>query len=183
MNVLKSYKGLLTSPMSYGLSFVASVSVALAIGIYCGFDIASTLAERASLSETLSQYASREAASARTAASLAERDQIFLRGVSGSITQAELLKHISKQIASESGVIISSSIDDAALAAPNKDHAIRIRTEFKMNNDHLQALLYKIESGIPYLFVDNLVLRPAPEAGSRDLLHAQMTIYGQWRGR
>jgi general secretion pathway protein M len=181
MSFMKSSRGLLTNPMTCALSFAASIGAAIAITAYCGFDIASTLAERASLSETLLQYAKREEAGIST--SSADRDQIFLKGVSGSITQAELLKNISNRIASEAGVMISSSIDDASLGTPGKDHPIRIRTEFRMSNDHLQRLLYKIESGIPYLFVDNLVLRPASEPGSRDLLHAQMTVYGQWRGR
>jgi general secretion pathway protein M len=49
----------------------------------------------------------------------------------------------------------------------------------------LQQLLYDLEAGMPYLFVDQLVVQQAPmaAAGSQPArMRVLLTVYGQWQG-
>ena len=54
----------------------------------------------------------------------------------------------------------------------------------EIDQPELQGLLYDIEAGMPFLFIDQLVVQTAnasPGAGSGKL-RILLTVSGQWRG-
>jgi type II secretion system (T2SS) protein M len=103
---------------------------------------------------------------------------LFLHGSSASIARAELLKHVSVQIANMGGNIVSSSLDQ--ITSPVQQIAT-IKTDFTMENAQLQKLLYSLEAGTPLLFIDRLSVRSDPKSNTPYVLRVEMTVSGVWR--
>jgi type II secretion system (T2SS) protein M len=103
---------------------------------------------------------------------------LFLRGSSASIARAELLKYVSIQIANMGGKIVSSSLDQTI--NPSQRIAT-IKTDFTMENAQLQKLLYSLEAGTPFLFIDRLTIRSDPTSKTPYVLRVEMTVSGVWR--
>jgi len=74
-----------------------------------------------------------------------------------------------------------------ASEAAKRDEApdtIRIQATLDMNTEALRAILYQLESGTPYVFVDALTLQPASTTAGRvedPLLRATMSLRAFWR--
>jgi len=103
---------------------------------------------------------------------------LFVQGSSVSIARAELLKRVSIQISSTGGNIVSSSLDQATNAG---QRTATVKTDFTTENAQLQKLLYSLESGTPFLFVDRLTVRSDPQSNTPHLLRVEMTVSGIWR--
>jgi hypothetical protein len=62
---------------------------------------------------------------------------------------------------------------------------IRLQATFEVGLVALQAILYRLESGTPYVFVEALAIQPAGAAGGRPpedpLLRATLSVRAFWR--
>ncbi len=103
---------------------------------------------------------------------------LFLGGSSASIARAELLKHVSVQIANMGGNVVSSSLDQTTSPV---QRIATIKTDFTMENAQLQKLLYSLEAGTPLLFIDRLSVRSDPKSNTPYVLRVEMTVSGVWR--
>lgn len=67
-------------------------------------------------------------------------------------------------------------------------HRVAVRGQMQMSLGGLQRVLYALESGPPYLFIDNLDIRPlvaargAPAPEADGLLDVHFDVYGYMRG-
>jgi general secretion pathway protein M len=80
------------------------------------------------------------------------------------------------------GNILSSQVE---LQGPqSKAGFVTVTTSFEVEQASLQRLLYDVEAGLPFLFVDQIdVQAPSSATGaSADKMRVQMTVSGQWRG-
>jgi len=66
--------------------------------------------------------------------------------------------------------------------ADSKDGWINLIVSCDIDPASLQPLLYDLESGMPFLFIDQLVVQ-APVAGvEQSRMHILLSVSGQWAG-
>jgi hypothetical protein len=101
------------------------------------------------------------------------------RGLAGAQLQSYLA-----QLASDQNASLVSSGADAA-KRDDSPETIRIQTTLDMNLKALRALLYQLESGTPYVFVDALTIQPAGATAGRavedPLLRTTLSLRAVWR--
>jgi general secretion pathway protein M len=103
----------------------------------------------------------------------------FLEGQTVTVASAALLQRATSAITSAGGSVVSSEVGPQG--AQSKDGYVRIVATCELEQSSLQRLLYDIEAGMPFLFVDQLVAQapgPASEGGRMRVL---LGISGLWR--
>jgi general secretion pathway protein M len=111
-----------------------------------------------------------------------------LEGPTVTVAGAALLQRVSGAITKVGGNILSSQVD---LQGPQiKDGFISVTTNCDVEQPALQQLLYNLESGMPFLFVDQLVVQmPTAAAGQSGggktaeavKMHVLISVSGQWQ--
>ena len=93
-----------------------------------------------------------------------------------TLAGAALQQRIEAAIVAAHGQLISSKVD----VAPSRDKSrIALSAEMTIDEKDMQALLFDIETGRPYLFVDAFEARSAQGAGTR-ALRVSLSVSGQW---
>ncbi|MGH7880154.1 MAG: type II secretion system protein GspM, partial [Candidatus Binataceae bacterium] len=131
----------------------------------------------------LAQIEGRVPGSARTAGSplgAAPAGSPFLAGQTVTVAGAALLERVGRAVNKINGSVLSSQVD--LQKADSKDGWISLIVSADIEPASLQPLLYDIESGMPFLFIDQLVVE-APIVGvEKSRMHVLMTVTGQWVG-
>ncbi len=152
------------------------------------FSLAGILEQRAALSDSLdilNQLEARQQRSnaAGTPAGAIPAGSPFLSGETITVAGATLLQRVASAITQYGGTVQSSQVDLQGPQAKNGFVTLTISCE--MDQPNIQKLLYDLEAGMPFLFVDQLVLQ-APEASSTAAAGSRMRILiavsGQWKG-
>jgi general secretion pathway protein M len=104
----------------------------------------------------------------------------FLQGKTGTIASAELLQRITSLVASAGGRVVSSEIEQRGAQA--KDGYVTAVTNFEVEQDALQRVLYDTETGAPFLFVDQLVVQTPTLLGERGRLRVVLGVAAMWPG-
>lgn len=115
---------------------------------------------------------------------LSQGNEAFLPTGVPSIASAELQSRI-KQIVGQAGGELSST---QVIPEQNEENAIRIGVKARLNasTPTLRQILHDFESGKPYLFIDNLNIRPIRQprnpkdknAGEDDKLSVDFDVIG-----
>jgi general secretion pathway protein M len=136
--------------------------------------------------DALAQLEARRAAGGdgkgRTVAALAPATA-FLDAPTLGLAGAQLQDHLAKVAALEQATMISSGIE----AAGREDAAdtIRVQATFDIHLQALQSILYRLEAGTPYTFVEALSVQPSSvtaQRGSLDpLLRVTVRLRANWR--
>jgi general secretion pathway protein M len=99
-----------------------------------------------------------------------------------TVAGASLMERVVGAIARLGGTIVSSQVDLQGTEA--KDGFIAVSVSCEIEQESLQKLLYDLEAGMPFLFVDQMVAQTpegaASAVGSR--LHLLISVSGQWQG-
>jgi len=93
-----------------------------------------------------------------------------------TLAGAALQQRIEAAVASAHGQLISSKVD---VAAGRDKSRIALSAEMTIDEKDMQALLFDIETGRPYLFVDAFEARSAQGAGT-PALRVSLSVSGQW---
>jgi general secretion pathway protein M len=105
----------------------------------------------------------------------------FLTGKTITVAGAALQERVSA-IATKAGAnVLSSQID---LTGPRASEGfVGLSESVEINQEALQPLLYDLEAGMPYLFVDNLSIQSPQAFGEAEGARMRVTIgvTGQWR--
>jgi general secretion pathway protein M len=101
----------------------------------------------------------------------------FLEGQSVTLASANLLQRIAGAITAAGGSLESSEIESQESA----DGLVKAIAIFEIGQEALQRLLYDIEAGMPFLFVDQLVVH-VPSSGDVEKMRVSVQISGQWLG-
>jgi general secretion pathway protein M len=109
-----------------------------------------------------------------------------IEGPTVTVAGAALLQRVTEAITKIGGNIVSSQVD---LQGPQiKDGFITVTANCDVDQPALQQLLYNLESGMPFLFVDQLVVQvpsAAPgapgAAAATPKMHVLMSVSGQWQ--
>jgi general secretion pathway protein M len=104
----------------------------------------------------------------------------FLDGPSVTVAGAALLQRVSTAIGNAGGTVQSSQVE----VAGNPTGSVKLIMSAELDLNGLQRLLYDLEAGMPFLFVEQLDVQ-APQgtaATGAARMHVQLAVAGEWRG-
>jgi general secretion pathway protein M len=100
----------------------------------------------------------------------------YFQARSVTLAGAALQQRIEAAISAAHGRLISSKVDVAPRGEANR---IELSAELTIAGNDMQALLFDLETGRPYLFVDAFEAR-APEGAGAQSLRVSLSVSGQW---
>jgi general secretion pathway protein M len=108
----------------------------------------------------------------------------FLEGPTVTVAGAALLQRVATAVGNVGGTVQSSQVD--VLGTQAKDGFVGLVVSCEMEQPALQKLLYDLEVGMPFLFVDQLdvqvpQLTAQNEAGT-GRIRVVLGVSGQWQG-
>lgn len=162
---------------AFVLLLLASLSV-MGISLQARADAAQEYAERR---EMLSRLEARlkTAGSRPTAAPPAA----FLDASTPGLASAQLQSYVGQLAGRHNASLISSGGETAK--RDDAPDTVRVQAAFEMNLPSLRALLYELESGTPYVFVDALTVQlanaRAGQAAEDPQLRATLSLRAIWR--
>jgi len=106
----------------------------------------------------------------------------YLEGATVTIAGASLLQRVASAVSKFCGNVLSTQLD--VQSPSSKPGFISMVASCEIEQPQLQQLLYDLEAGMPFLFVDQLVIQtPTTASGSQPgKLRVLLGVSGQWRG-
>ena len=101
----------------------------------------------------------------------------FLEGPTASIAGAALLQRVAAATKRVNGNTLSSQVD--LQGAKSKTGFITATSSFEIEPTRLQPLLYDLEAGMPFLFVDELVVQAPSTSNDSGKLRVLLGVSGQ----
>lgn len=157
---MQKFEAMLTRyPRSAVAAYVALVGLLAFMTIQTGLEVLQSRAAAASASDILQTLESRNpvrplAAKSDTSAPVGSP---FLEGPTVSVAGATLLRRVLSATKRVNGNTLSSQVD---LQGPlSKSGFVSATFNLEVTATSLQMLLYDIEAGMPFLFVDELVIQ------------------------
>ena len=104
---------------------------------------------------------------------------VFLQGDTITVAGAALLQRVSESINRSGGNLISSQVD--LQEAKSEQGYLSLTANCDIDQGSLQGLLYDIESGLPFLFVDQLFVQPKDgSGGEQQRMQVMIKVSGLW---
>jgi general secretion pathway protein M len=108
----------------------------------------------------------------------------FLEGQTVTVAGAALQQRVTGAVGKLGGNVLSSQVD--LQGTLSKEGFVSLVASCELDQPVLQQLLYDLEAGMPFLFVDQLVVQ-APEAGTGQegaagRMRVLLGVSGQWQG-
>jgi general secretion pathway protein M len=106
----------------------------------------------------------------------------FLEGATVTVAGAALLQRVARAVAQRGGNILSSQVDLEGVKS--KASFVSITVSCEIEEPRLQQVLYDLEAGMPFIFVDQLVVQ-APVAASAapgGKMRVLLGVSSQWQG-
>jgi general secretion pathway protein M len=175
---LARYPGVAT--LAYGLVLMVLLLIAWAA--------VANLYERytayAAAGELLDQMEGRKpgAAGVNAGANAAPTGSPFLEGLTVTVAGAALQQRINGAVTKVGGNVLSSQVDLEGSKA--KQGYVSLVASCEVDQPALQQLLYDLEAGMPFLFVDQLVVQ-VPQSGTSEeggRMRVLLGVSGQWQG-
>jgi general secretion pathway protein M len=172
------------SPLIAVVLYVAVLGALLATA---GMAISDIVAHRQGLAQTadlLDQLRGRKPRGGDAASIALEHPGTpFLEGPSVTVAGARLLQRVAAAVVKVGGTIQSSQVDVSGAQA--KDGLVGLVVSCEMEQPGLQKLLYDLEAGMPFLFVDQLDVQvpqttAVSESGS-GRVRVVLGVSGQWQ--
>jgi general secretion pathway protein M len=182
MKEVATLRRLLSKPRFAAAFYFGAMIVLLFVIASSVSDLLSQRAEVAASAAMLEQFQGRKTGAGRSAGISGPIGSPFLEGATVTIAGAALLKHVTATVTRLGGNVLSSQID---LQGPqSKPGFLTIIASCELDQPALQQLLYDMEAGMPFLFVDQLsVQAPTSVASSAESrLRVVLAVSGQWQG-
>ena len=100
-----------------------------------------------------------------------------------TVAGAALLQRVAAAVSNGGGTIQSSQVD--LLGTQAKDGSVGLVVSCEMEQPALQKVLYDLEVGMPFLFIDQLDVQ-VPQTTSNDAgagrIRVVLGVSGQWQG-
>jgi general secretion pathway protein M len=156
------------------LLFMVIVSIANLIG---------QRAEVASSAAMLEQLEGRNPAAARgrSAGVAMPSGSPFLEGATVTVAGAALIQRVAGAVTKFGGNVLSSQLELSGTRS--KAGFLSILVSCEIDQSGLQPLLYDLEAGMPFLFVDQLSVQAPTTASSsgKGKLRTLLAVSGQWQ--
>lgn len=106
----------------------------------------------------------------------------YLEGATVTVAGAALLQRVAGAVAKFGGNVLSTQLDLQGTAS--RTGFISMIASCEIEQPQLQQLLYDLEAGMPFLFVDQLEVQTplAASAAGSGKLRILLVVSGQWRG-
>ena len=179
----------MTTPLAKASFFarphVAAVSLyfvaVVVLGAVICFCVSDLLTQRAALgksTELLDRLqAHRQKADVNALAGAVPAGSPFLSGDTVTVAGAALLQRVAGAITRFGGSIQSSQVDVQGQA---KGNFVTLVVSCEIEQGSLQKLLYDIEAGMPFLFVDQLVVQAPQSAAASSRMSLLLAVSGRW---
>lgn len=111
----------------------------------------------------------------------------FLEGATANVAGAALQERLAAAVRAAGGNVLSSQVDLQGSEA--KQGYVSLSASCEISAEALQQLIYDVESGMPFLFIDQLVVQaPQNHAGigkdsAPEEMRLQIDVSGQWQAR
>jgi general secretion pathway protein M len=106
----------------------------------------------------------------------------FLEGPTVTVAGAALLQRVAGAVAKAGGSVQSSQVD----VAGSHGGTVKVAVSSELDLGGLQRLLYDLEAGMPFLFVEQLDVQVPQAVGANNgvgRVHVQLAASGQWQGK
>jgi general secretion pathway protein M len=106
----------------------------------------------------------------------------FLEGQTVTLAEAALQQRVVSAVTAAGGNVLSSQIEPGG--SDTKKDFLTLTASCEIDQQALQPLLYDLEAGMPFLYIDQLVLQ-APQAVSGSeggRLRLLISVSGRWQG-
>jgi general secretion pathway protein M len=175
-------KTLTTSPIVAAIAYAALVLLLLAI---IASSIADILGQRAAVGASvamLEQLEGRKLPASKGRAGSAEMPtgSPFLEGATVTVAGAALLQRVAGAVTKFGGNVLSSQLDVQGTHA--KAGFVSMIASCELDQQALQPLLYDLEAGMPFLFVDQLSVQAPATSSGEEKLRVLLAVSGQWQG-
>jgi|GraSoiStandDraft_41_1057321.scaffolds.fasta_scaffold1307870_2 general secretion pathway protein M len=168
------------------IAVVLYLAVTLGLLVTAGLAIASIFDHQRALAQTsdlLDQLQGRKARGSASSASAEHPGTPFLEGPTVTVAGAALLQRVAAAVANVGGTIQSSQVD--VLGTQAKDGFVGLVVSCEMEQPALQKLLYDLEVGMPFLFVDQLDVQVPQTTTTNDAssgrIRVVLGVSGQWQ--
>ena len=106
----------------------------------------------------------------------------YLEGATVTVAGAALLQRVAGAVVKFGGNVLSTQLD--VQGTPGKAGFLSMIASCEIEQAQLQQLLYDLEAGMPFLFVDQLVVQTPLNGSSEETgkLRVLLAVSGQWRG-
>lgn len=175
---MKKFEGYLTRfPIAAVAAYVALVVLLAFTTMQTVIEILSSRDAAASAAEILQTLEARQPAQRSAAKSdvSVPIGSAFLEGQTASVASAMLLQRVLAAARRVNGNTLSSQVDTQGPLA--KSGFVSATFNIELASASLQPLLYDLEAGMPFLFIDELVVQPA--ASSTDRMRLVLGISAQ----
>jgi general secretion pathway protein M len=182
MNQVATLRNFLGKPLPAAACFAAIMALLLFAIISSLSDLLAQRAEVVAAGAMLDQFEGRRPASAQSAGIGAPTGSPFLEGATVTVAGASLLQRVTAAVTKLGGSVLSSQVDLQGSQA--KAGFLSVIASCEIDQPGLQRLLYDVEAGMPFLFVDQLVVQAPGNPGNstEGRLHVLLTVSGQWKG-
>jgi general secretion pathway protein M len=183
MNLAVTFrKSLTTSPVVAAAAYAGLVIVLLALAASSVVDIFGQRASVAESSEMLAQLEGRKVPSAGGQSGDAgmPSGSAFIEGATVTVAGAALLQRVAGAVTKFGGNVLSSQVDVQGSQA--KVGFVSMVTNCELDQAALQPLLYDLEAGMPFLFVDQLDIQVSTVTSGEGKLRLLLGVSGQWQG-
>jgi general secretion pathway protein M len=177
-------KAIVASPMLAAAIYVAVVVALLLWAVLTIADLLSQRADVAASTSILEQLEGRKPATARGQSGEAAMPSgsAFVEGATVTVAGAALIQRVAGAVTKFGGNVLSTQVE--LKGTQSKAGFLSILASCEIDQVGLQQLLYDIEAGMPFLFIDQLVVQaPSTLAGSGGgKLRILLGVSGQWQG-
>ena len=159
-----------------GLAVIAWLALASLAGDYADYTAAADLLDR---------LEGRKPSSGPSSLASEMSGSPFLEGRTVTIAGAALQQRVVGAVRDAGGNVLSSQVDLQGSQA--KQGYVSLSANCEVGQGALQQLLYDLESGMPYLFIDQLVVQMPQSGGGTGIetettrMRVQIDISGQWQ--
>jgi general secretion pathway protein M len=166
------------------LGYGAIVVLLAVVGIGALADLYDRNAALATATDLLDQIEGRKAPGPGTTVAGAPAGSPFLEGQTITVAGAALQQRITAAVGKVGGNVLSSQVD--LTGTLSKAGFVSLVASCELDQPAVQQLLYDLEAGMPFLFIDQLVVQ-APEGGTGadaggGKMRVLLGVSGQWQG-
>jgi len=106
----------------------------------------------------------------------------FLEGQTLTVAGAALLQRVAEAVTKVGGSVLSSQVDVQGVQA--KDGYVSVLASCEVDETAMQRLLYDLEAGMPYLFIEQFVAQAPQSAQGQPSTRMRLLlgVAGRWEG-
>ena len=175
-------KSFAASPILAAAAYAGLVFALLFMVVSSVVDILDQRAAVASSAAMLDQLEGRSTAASgrRSADVLMPSGSAFLEGATVTVAGAALLQRVAGAVTKLGGNVLSSQLD--LQGTQSRAGFVSMVASCEIDQPALQPLIYDLEAGMPFLFVEQLAVQAPTSSSGEGKLRILLAVSGQWQG-